>query len=77
MACMTSDQYTEFVAFLEQKFEEQHLRMVKQFDLAREERRVFARNLHARFDRVDTRLDRIDARLERMGRCRDGLRALE
>ncbi|MEK9506510.1 hypothetical protein [Gaopeijia maritima] len=77
---MTADQYTELVAFIGRKFEEQERRTLVLLEQAANERRILAEGTEARmgtmearldgidgrFDGVDTRLDRIDARLGRV-----------
>jgi tetrahydromethanopterin S-methyltransferase subunit G len=75
---MTSDQFTELVVFLGEKFQgverrlDGHDRQFEEvrrhatvlFERARQERRVMTEGVNARFERVDVRLDGVDHRLD-------------
>lgn len=63
MSAMTHDQYTELVGFLGRTFEERDHRMNALFEQSREEMRLFAEGIDARFERVDERLDSMNGRL--------------
>lgn len=70
---MTSDQYTELVAFLERKFAEVQRHSTTLFEQNREELRIFAEGTNARFDKVDERFDQMDERFDRMDGRLDGM----
>lgn len=75
---MTSDQYTELVAFVAQKFDEQWRRTLALMEQARDERRILAEGMDVRFAKVDERFDQMDGRLDAMDEGFGGrLRSLE
>lgn len=75
---MTSDQYTELVAFVAQKFDEQWRRTLALMEQARDERRILAEGMDVRFAKVGERFDQMDGRLDAMDEGFGGrLRSLE
>lgn len=57
---MTSDQNTELVAFVAQKFDEQWRRTLALVEQTRDDLRIVAEGTNARIDKVDERLDKMD-----------------
>lgn len=63
---MTTDQYTQLVAFIGRKFEDQERRTLVLLEQAANERRILAEGTDARVGKVEARLDGIDTRLDGM-----------
>ncbi len=61
---MTSDQYTELVAFLGRRFEDGDRRAIALFEQSRAELKIVAEGLEARFDKMDGRIDTMEGRID-------------